>query len=98
MDKVFVSVFARHADSERSTVKFDSPEQVQPLISVIRRTKKVSYARQVTLDIHLPGSKRFSRVLNLFGPIDPAKSTFLYFNTKVSASSDYRPLAKVYIP
>ena len=36
-------------------------------------------------------------MLNLFGPIDPAKSTFLYFNTKVSAFSDYRPLAKVYI-
>ncbi|KAF5358086.1 hypothetical protein D9756_001686 [Leucocoprinus leucothites] len=64
MDKVFVSVFAKQADKERSSIKFDSPEQV-------------------TLDIYLPGSKRFSRVLNLFGPIDPEQSTFRYFNTKV---------------
>ncbi|KAL9715004.1 hypothetical protein Ac2012v2_001664 [Leucoagaricus gongylophorus] len=64
MDRVFVSIFARQVDKGRSTITFDSPEQV-------------------TLDIHLPGSKRFSRVLNLFGPIDPGKSTFHYFNTKV---------------
>lgn len=59
---------------------------------------KDSNAHQVTLDIHLPGSKRFSRVLNLFGPIDPGKSTFHYFNTKVSAFFGYRPLAQVHTP
>ncbi|KAJ3564279.1 hypothetical protein NP233_g8399 [Leucocoprinus birnbaumii] len=64
MDKVFVSVFAKQADKERSVIKFDSPEQV-------------------TLDIFLPGLKRFSRVLNLFGPINPEQSTFRYFNTKI---------------
>jgi len=38
---------------------------------------------QVTLDICLPGQKRFSRVLDLFGPIDPAESSYQFFGTKV---------------
>ncbi|KXN90544.1 Cysteine and histidine-rich domain-containing protein 1 [Leucoagaricus sp. SymC.cos] len=62
-DKVYVSIFAKQVDKERSTIKFES--------------------EQVTLDIYLPGSKRFSRVLNLFGPINPEQSTYHYFNTKV---------------
>ncbi|KAF7778832.1 hypothetical protein Agabi119p4_3177 [Agaricus bisporus var. burnettii] len=40
-------------------------------------------AEQVVLDLHLPGSKRFSRVLNLAGPIDTAHSTYHFFNTKI---------------
>lgn len=31
VDKVYVSVFARQVDKERSAIKFDSPEQVRPL-------------------------------------------------------------------
>lgn len=30
LDKVYVSVFAKQADKERSVIKFDSPEQVHP--------------------------------------------------------------------
>lgn len=33
--------------------------------------------------MYLPGSKRFSRVLNLFGPIKPEQSAYRVFNTKV---------------
>ncbi|KAF9453268.1 chord-domain-containing protein [Macrolepiota fuliginosa MF-IS2] len=63
-DKVYVSVFARQADRERSIIKFDTPEQI-------------------TLDVYLPGPKRFSRVLNLSGPIVPDQCTYRFFNTKV---------------
>jgi len=38
---------------------------------------------QVQFDLHLPGSKRFQRTVDLFGPIDPAASSFKYFGTKV---------------
>jgi len=38
---------------------------------------------QITVDLHLPGSKRFSRVIDLFGPIDPDQSTVQILGTKV---------------
>ncbi|KIK06594.1 hypothetical protein K443DRAFT_674256 [Laccaria amethystina LaAM-08-1] len=38
---------------------------------------------EVTLDLFLPGSKRFKHTLNLFGPIDPTRSHFSVFGTKV---------------
>jgi len=38
---------------------------------------------QIIIDLHLPGSKRFSRSLNLFGLIDPVESTTQFFSTKV---------------
>jgi len=38
---------------------------------------------QVNIDVYLPGSKRFLRVLDLYGPIIPAESTFQIFGTKV---------------
>jgi len=37
----------------------------------------------VTIELYLPGMKRFHRVLNLFGPIDPAGCSFQILNTKV---------------
>jgi len=64
VDKVYVSVFAKQVDKERTVIKYDSPEQV-------------------TLDVYLPGSKRFSRVLNLFGPIIPDQSTYRFSNAKI---------------
>jgi len=38
---------------------------------------------QIHIDLFLPGSKRFSRALDLFGPIDPAQSTSQFYATKV---------------
>jgi len=38
---------------------------------------------QVIVDLYLPGMKRFHRVLDLFGPIDPARCSFQILNTKV---------------
>jgi len=40
---------------------------------------------QVRFDLHLPGSKRFQRIVDLFGPIDPTASSYKYFSTKVEA-------------
>ncbi|KAF8636509.1 hypothetical protein AX17_003323 [Amanita inopinata Kibby_2008] len=37
----------------------------------------------VLLDLYFPGMKRFQRVLDLFGPIDPVNSSFQILNTKV---------------
>ncbi|KAF8894476.1 hypothetical protein BD779DRAFT_1501314 [Infundibulicybe gibba] len=38
---------------------------------------------KIVLDLFLPGEKRFSRTLDLFGPIDPTNSSFKITNTKV---------------
>jgi len=48
---------------------------------------------QVHLDLLLPGPKRFTQTLNLYGSIDPASSSFTFFGTKVDlllAKSDAR--------
>lgn len=38
---------------------------------------------QIHVDLYLPGSKRFYRALDLFGPINPAESTSQFYATKV---------------
>ncbi|KAK7023967.1 translation initiation factor IF-2 [Favolaschia claudopus] len=38
---------------------------------------------QISFDIYLPGSKRFSKTVELFGPIEPDASSFAFFGTKV---------------
>jgi len=38
---------------------------------------------QIHIDLYLAGSKRFHRVLNLFGPIDPNSSSYKVYGTKV---------------
>ncbi|KAL4258476.1 Chord-domain-containing protein [Pleurotus pulmonarius] len=40
-------------------------------------------ASQVLIDLYLPHSKRFSRKLDLFGPIDPTLSTYSVLGSKV---------------
>lgn len=63
VDKVHVSIFAKQADKERSSIQM--------------------FDEQVSVDLALPGSKRFVRTLNLFGPIEPLSSTYQFFGTKV---------------
>ena len=36
------------------------------------------------LDLYLPANKRVNKVVTLYGPIDPATSTFRILSTKVS--------------
>jgi len=38
---------------------------------------------QIHLDLYLPGPKRFTRFVQLFGPVDPTASSFTFFGTKV---------------
>jgi len=47
-----------------------------------RSTVQFEEAR-VNLDIFLPGQKRFTRVIELFGPINPSASKFTFFGTKL---------------
>ena len=46
---------------------------------------------QVFVDLYLPDSKKFSRTLDLFGPIDPTASTFVVLGTKVLAQAVIHP-------
>ncbi|KAJ7582645.1 HSP20-like chaperone [Mycena floridula] len=47
------------------------------------RSKITVEDEQVGLDLYLPGSKRFVRTLDLFGPIDANASSYQIFGTKV---------------
>ncbi|KAF7338699.1 hypothetical protein MVEN_01045800 [Mycena venus] len=38
---------------------------------------------EISFDLYLPGSKRFAKTVELFGPIDPGASSFTFFGTKV---------------
>ncbi|KAI8998475.1 chord-domain-containing protein [Trametes punicea] len=38
---------------------------------------------QVFLDLYLPNKKRFRRVLNLWGPVNPEESSYKFYGTKV---------------
>ncbi|KAJ7184272.1 hypothetical protein C8R46DRAFT_1063520 [Mycena filopes] len=38
---------------------------------------------QISFDLYLPGSKRFTKTIELFGPIDAGASSFTFFGTKV---------------
>ncbi|KAI9466240.1 HSP20-like chaperone [Lactarius psammicola] len=60
---VYVTVFAKQADKERSTVKIGENE--------------------IHFDLYLPGSKRFTRSVQLFGPVDSSASSFTVFGTKI---------------
>ena len=39
---------------------------------------------KLSFDLYLPGSKRFCRSVQLYGPIDPEASSYKYYGTKVS--------------
>jgi len=65
--------------------------QTQSEVHVSVFAKKVDQERsvvkfdetQIHVDLHLPGSKRFQRSVDLFGPIDTTSSSYKYFGTKV---------------
>ncbi|KAJ4488480.1 HSP20-like chaperone [Lentinula aciculospora] len=41
------------------------------------------HEQSLSIDLYLPGSKRFLKTIDLFGPITPEQSTVQYFGTKV---------------
>ncbi|KAG7086643.1 hypothetical protein E1B28_002584 [Marasmius oreades] len=51
---------------------------------VEKETSKISFEEnQVSVELRLPGSKRFVKTIELFGPIEPSESIFQIFGTKV---------------
>lgn len=66
---------------------YQTPEQVHVSIFAKKVHKDRSTIQfdenKVTLDFSLPGNKRFSRTLVLFGAIDPGNSSYEFFGTKV---------------
>lgn len=50
---------------------------------LIQRHIDAYWGIQISLDLYLPASKRFSRSIELYGPINPGASSYKYFGTKV---------------
>lgn len=58
-----------------------------------RTNELTRFQLQLSVDLLLPSHKRFTKVFPLFGPIDPASSTFAILGTKteiVLAKADAR--------
>ncbi|KAK0458528.1 chord-domain-containing protein, partial [Desarmillaria tabescens] len=66
VDKVHVSIYAKKADKDKTTVKFESDK-----------------VYLVILDILFQDTKRFTRTIDLVGPINADMSTFQIMGTKV---------------
>ncbi|KAJ7168211.1 HSP20-like chaperone [Mycena crocata] len=47
------------------------------------RSQVTFESTRISFDLYLPGSKRFTKTVELFGPIDPDASSFTFFGTKV---------------
>ncbi|KDR81478.1 hypothetical protein GALMADRAFT_239443 [Galerina marginata CBS 339.88] len=66
---------------------YQTPEQVHVSVFAKKVEKDRSTVKfentKVVLELFLPGQKRFSRTLDLFGDIDADRSTFQFFGTKV---------------
>lgn len=86
--QVIVSVFGKQANKETSAVKFEA-EAVSLLwtspLTLSRRqtlTTVVFRPMQMHVDLILPARKRFTKSYPLYGPIDPAASTYKILGTK----------------
>lgn len=70
---------------------YQTPQQVCVSIFAKQADKSRSTVvfeeEKVLLDLYLPGSKRFTRILNLYGPIRPDESNFMIMGTKVCSFS-----------
>ncbi|KAF9483858.1 chord-domain-containing protein [Pholiota conissans] len=66
---------------------YQTPQQVHVSVFGKQADKERSFIKfendRVIVDLFLPNQKRFSRTLDLFGPIEPENSTFKFFGTKV---------------
>jgi len=61
--EVFVSVFAKQSDKEKSQINIEE--------------------NRIKLDIFMPGSKRFQRTIDLYGPVDVNSSSFQILQSKI---------------
>lgn len=81
-----MTVYAKQVDKNRSSV-FLGEDRVHVhylriMTSALSINSYTTFHVQVTLDLHLPGMKRFSRSLELFGDIDAGSSSFKILGTK----------------
>lgn len=82
--EVHVSVYAKKADKEKSSIAFETNQASVDLRRGLAGMELDPYcARQVHLNLLLPGPKHFVRTLNLYGSINPEASSFTFFGTKV---------------
>ncbi|KZV75756.1 chord-domain-containing protein [Peniophora sp. CONT] len=87
---VFVPRKTSKDEEELITCRMDhyqTPHSVQVSVYAKKTDKDRSVVRfeetQLVLDLFLPESKRFSKTIDLFGPIDPEASSFKFLGTKV---------------
>nr|GAT59638.1 predicted protein [Mycena chlorophos] len=91
---VFVPKATAAPETEQLTTCRIDHYQTLDRVQVSIFAKQVDKARSVvkfeqnsiSVDLYMPGSKRFLKTVELFGPIDPDASSFTYFGTKVELS------------
>ena len=76
---VIVSLFGKGASKEASMVSFTHWE-VRGICPPHRAAEQVW---QLTYELHLPGSRRSSGIIYLYGPVDPSRCTYKVLSTKV---------------
>ena len=79
-----MSVFAKQADKDRSKVTIEETQVGAAMRTVINPLSLYSREYiQVHFDLYLPAQKRFQRTIQLFGPVEPERSSHTFFGTKV---------------
>ncbi|KAF9532311.1 HSP20-like chaperone [Crepidotus variabilis] len=86
----FISVVTETKTEEQVDCRMDhyqTPDQVHVSVFAKHVDKERSSVQfedvKVILDLYLPSNKRFTRTIELFGPITPGESAFQFFGTKV---------------
>jgi hypothetical protein len=88
---VYVTVFAKQTDKGRSGVKIEENEVNGPRTAIpsLLSNHQSSHV-QIHLDLYMtPGPKRFTRSVQLFGPVDPTASSYTVFGSKVKKFLDH---------
>ncbi|KAF7311544.1 hypothetical protein MKEN_01056800 [Mycena kentingensis (nom. inval.)] len=87
---LFVAKVASPETEQLTTCRMDHYQTLDSIqVSIFakqvdkERSKVIFEESQVSIDLFMPGSKRFLKTVDLFGPIDPSASSFKFFGTKV---------------
>ncbi|KAJ7837001.1 chord-domain-containing protein [Mycena olivaceomarginata] len=74
---------AKPETEQMTTCRIDHYQTIDRVHVSIFAKKADKERSQISFDLYLPDSKRFAKAVPLFGPIDPAASSFSFFGTKV---------------
>ncbi|KAK7049246.1 hypothetical protein VNI00_005847 [Paramarasmius palmivorus] len=81
---------SKTAQEELTTCRIDHYQTVDKVyVSIFAKkaekdASKIEFeVNQVSVDLRLPGNKRFVKTIELFGPVDPTASSYHFFGTKV---------------